>query len=172
MEKEEGKKKISRNNIGIAGEFYMAHVLAKHNFKVNLSLGRTEGFDLFVQNPFGTNLVVSVKTTYLKVNKFILMNQKAETLKKEDLFYAFVRLNMPEGEPEFWIVPSFTVAPVIKESCEIYMKTPKKNGSAHKETKMREFYLIPRPNFPDDWEEQLKFFKGNIRMLEEFIYPI
>ncbi len=58
------KLKISKNNIGVAGEFYMAHILAKHNFKVNMSLGRTAGFDLFVQNPQGKNLTISVKTTY------------------------------------------------------------------------------------------------------------
>ncbi len=38
------------------------------------------------------------------------MNKKAETIIEESLFYAFVRLNMPEGEPEFWIIPSFIVA--------------------------------------------------------------
>ena len=32
------EKKISNNNIGISGEFYIAHVLAKNNFKVNISL--------------------------------------------------------------------------------------------------------------------------------------
>jgi len=157
---------MSNNDIGISGEFYIAHILAKHGFKVNVSLGRTEGFDLFVQNPSGVNMVISVKTTYLKVNKFILMNKKAETLIDENLFYAFVRLNMPDDVPEFWIVPASTVASVIKESYKIYLKTPKRDGSAHKETQIREFYLIPRPNFPDDWEEQLKSFKSNTESLE------
>jgi len=160
------KLKVSNNDIGIAGEFYIAHMLAKHGFKVNVSLGRTEGFDLFVQNPQGKLLTVSVKTTYLKVNKFLWINKKAETLIKESLFYAFVRLNMPDNVPEFWIVPSTIVAPVIKKSYEIYLKTPKRDGSAHKDIPQREFYLIPRPNFPDDWEEQLKGFKGNIESLK------
>ena len=162
------EKKISSNNIGIAGEFYMAHILAKNNFKVNVSLGRTEGFDLFVQNPHGFNMTISVKTTYLKRNKFILMNKKAETLIDESLFYAFVRLNMPDGVPEFWIVPSTVVAKVIMDSYKIWIKETAKDGSAHNETPMRGFYLIPRENFPDDWQEQLDFFKGNVRMLEEW----
>ena len=105
------EKKISNNNIGISGEFYIAHVLAKNNFKVNISLGRTEGFDLFVQNPDSMNLVISVKTTYSNKSKFILMNEKAEKLIDKNLFYAFVRLNAPDGVPEFWIVPSTIVAP-------------------------------------------------------------
>jgi len=161
------EKKISSNNIGISGEFYIAHILAKNNFKVNVSLGRTEGFDLFVQNPHGMNLVVSVKTTYSDKSKFILMNEKADTLSDESLFYAFVRLNAPDGVPEFWIVPSMVVAPVIKESYKIWLETPARNSSAHNETSMRGFYLIQRDNFPDDWKEQLESFKSNIKSLEE-----
>jgi len=166
------KVPISKNDISIAGEFYMAHVLAKHGFKVNVSLGRTERFDLFVQNPFGTNMTVSVKTTYSSESKEIIMNKKAETLKDESLFYAFIRLNMPEGKPEFWIVPSFIVAVAMVDSDKVWMDKPKRDGSTHKETKMRLFALGKHRLYPDDWEEQLNFYKGNIRMLEEFILHI
>ncbi len=159
------KLKISKNNIGVAGEFYMAHILAKHNFKVNMSLGRTAGFDLFVQNPQGENLTVSVKTTYSNESKFLIMNKKAETLIDKSLFYAFVRLNMPDGVPEFWIVPSTIVAPVIKREHEIHMKKTYKSGKPHKESPMRNFYLQGQSNYPDDWEEQLKGFKSNVKSL-------
>ncbi len=160
------KVPISKNDVGIAGEFYIAHVLAKHGFKVNVSLGRTEGFDLFVKNPNGINITVSVKTTYSNKSIEIIMNKKAETLIDESLFYAFVRLNMPDGVPEFWIVPSKIVASVIKESDETYMGTPKKDGSAHKETSMRVFALGTHRIYPDDWEDQLEPFKGNIELLK------
>jgi len=160
------KLKISKNNIGVAGEFYMAHVLAKHNFKVNVSLGRTEGFDLFIQNPQGKNLVVSVKTTYSNKSKFLIMNKKVETLIDESLFYAFVRLNMPDGIPEFWIVPASVVASVVKREHEIHMKKTYKDGTPHKESTMRNFYLQGQSNYPDDWVEQLKGFKSNVKSLE------
>ena len=70
-----------------------------------------------------------------------VIEKKAEEMIDESLFYAFVRLNMPDGIPEFWIVPSSVVATVIKKSQKIYMETPKKDGSRHKETKIREFHL-------------------------------
>jgi len=40
-----GEKKISKNNVSISGECYIAHILAKHDFKVSIGLGRTEDFD-------------------------------------------------------------------------------------------------------------------------------
>lgn len=95
------KPKISFNNIAISGEFYIAHILAKNNFKVNLSLGRTEEFDLFAQNPNRVNMTVSVKTTHSSKAKSIMMNEKADILIDDYLFYAFVRLNAPEGIPDF-----------------------------------------------------------------------
>ena len=161
------KLKVSRNDISIAGEFYIAHVLTKHGFKVSPTLGRTEVFDLFAQNPTGTNINISVKTTYLKVNKFILMNKKAEKLINDYLFYAFVRLNMPDGIPEFWIVPSKVVAPVLEKEHIIWMKETAKNGTPHQENPLRNFYLEAHYNFPDDWEEQLESFKSNVKSLEE-----
>lgn len=165
-------KKVSTNNVGIAGEHFIAYMLAKHDFKVGMTSGRTEGFDLFVQNPNGKNLVVSVKTTYSSKSKEIIMNKKAETLIDKNLFYAFVRLNMPEGEPEFWIVPSKIVADAMVNSDKVWMDKPKRDGSAHKEHPMRLFGLGTHRLYPDDWEEQLKYFKGNIRMLEEFHFHI
>lgn len=161
------EKKISFNNTGISGEFYIAHILAKNNFKVNVSLGRTEGFDLFVQNPNGINITVSVKTRYSNKAKDIILSKKAETLIDESLFYALVRLNMPDGEPEFWIVPSNVVAEVVKTSYKIWKDAPRKDGKPHKDTKMRTLELRASPLYPDDWEEQLKSFKSNVKSLEE-----
>jgi len=161
------ENKISKNDVGISGEFYMAHILAKHGFKVNVSLGRTEGFDLFVKNPNGTSITVSVKTKYSSKAKDIIMNEKHETLIDESLFYAFVRLNMPDGVPEFWIIPSNVVAEVIKTSYKIWKDTPGKGGKPHGDTNMRTLELKASPLFPKDWEEQLELFKGNIESLKE-----
>ncbi len=160
-------EKISKNDVGISGEFYIAHVLAKHGFKVNVSLGRTEGFDLFVQNPNGINLVVSVKTRYSSKAIDFLLSKKAEILTDVNMFYAFVRLNAPDGIPEFWIIPSKVVAEVVKTSYKIWKDTPGKDGKPHRDTKMRTLELRASPFFPEDWKKQLESFKSNIKSLEE-----
>ncbi|MFW9971908.1 MAG: hypothetical protein ACFFDF_17095 [Candidatus Odinarchaeota archaeon] len=159
--------KISRNSIGISGEFYIAYILAKNGFKVNVSLGRTEGFDLFLQNPLGTNITVSVKTTFSNTAKKIVMTEKAETLIDDYLYYAFVRLNAPDGVPDFWIVPSKIVAEVIKQNHQSWLKETSKNGKPHKDSKMRGFSLVQKHGFPNDWEKQLESFKSNIKSLTE-----
>ncbi|KKM91869.1 hypothetical protein LCGC14_1224110 [marine sediment metagenome] len=96
------------------------------------------------------------------------MGKKVDSLVNDQLYYAFVRLNMPNDTPEFWIVPSTIVAPIVKKSHEIWMTRTAKNGTPHKENPLRNFYLIPRYNFPDDWEEQLEHFKGNIKSLGDW----
>lgn len=159
------KTPISKNDVGIAGEFYMAHILAKYGFKVNVSLGRTEGFDLFVKNPNGELLTVSVKTTYSNEAIEIIMNKKSETLIEESLFYAFVRLNMPDGEPEFWIVPSGIVAKAMIDSDKVWMDKPKRDGTPHKESPMRLFALGNHRLYPTDWKNQMEGYKSNIELL-------
>ncbi len=157
--------KISKNDTGIAGEFYTAYVLAKNGFKVNISLGRTEGFDLFVRSPNGINITVSVKTTYSSSSKFLLMNKKAESIIDDYLYYAFVRLNAPKGTPEYWIVPSTVVARVIKQSHETWLKTPGRKGRLHRDTTMRSFHIVSHEYYPEDWEDQLENFKENLSLL-------
>jgi len=45
--------KANRQNIGNAGEFYVAFLLSAKNCVVTVTLGRNEGFDLMVVNPKG-----------------------------------------------------------------------------------------------------------------------
>jgi len=161
------KAPISKNDTSISGEYYMAHILAKYGFKVSMTLGRMEGFDLFVQNPSGKLLTVSVKTRYSNKAIDIPMNKKAETLTDKSLFYAFVRLNMPDGVPEFWIVPSNVVAKVIKTSYKIWKDIPRKDGKPHGDTDIRTIELRASPLFPKNWVEQLELFKGNIESLKK-----
>ena len=159
------ENKISKNDTCNSGEYYIAHILAKHGFKVSMTLGRMEGFDLFIQNPQGKNLTISVKTRYSSKAKDIVMNKKAETMIDESLFYAFVRLNMPDGVPEFWIIPSTIVASVIKKAYKIWKDMPGRDGKPHGDTNMRTLELRAHPLYPKDWEEQLKGFKSNVKSL-------
>ena len=94
-----------------------------------------------------------------------MMSARDERSINDYLYYAFVRLNLPDGIPEFWIVPSKIVASVIKIGHKIWMEKTAKNGKPHQESNRRKFHLVPKYNFPEDWAEQLEYFKGNIEQL-------
>ena len=89
--------KVAKQNIGNAGEYFVAYLLSANNCIVTVTLGRAEGFDLLIVNPKNKTLKISVKTTFYKI-KSLMMTKKVEELKTSDLFYAFVIL-----KPLYWI---------------------------------------------------------------------
>ncbi len=56
---------VKAQNIGNAGEFYVASLLSAYDCVVTITLGRAEGFDLLVVNPKGHPLKIQVKTRLL-----------------------------------------------------------------------------------------------------------
>jgi len=72
---------------------------------------------------------------------------------------------MPDGDPEFWIVPSNIVAKAMINSDKVWMDKPAKDGSKHKAVSLRLFALANHRLYPADWEEQLEGFKNNIESL-------
>jgi hypothetical protein len=101
--------KVSKQNIGNAGEFFIAYLLSAHDCTVTVTLGRTEGFDLLVVNPKNITKKISVKTTFYK-EKSLIMSKKVESIRESDFFYALVKFNDFNKVPDYWIVPSEIVA--------------------------------------------------------------
>jgi hypothetical protein len=150
----------TKQNTGNAGEYYLASRLSAENFVVTITLGRNEKYDLLVVNPSGKSFKISVKSRIETNVKRFPLNKKDDLGGTIDLFYAFVRLNRFEVEPDFWIVPSSRVSEVISDSHKRYLKKPKKDGGVHKDTKLRNFWVAltktSRGLFPDTWEEEIK----------------
>lgn len=132
------KNKPSSQNIGNAGEYFIASVLSSHDFIVTITLGRAEKYDIIAVSPKGKTVKIQVKTMWTKTKKW-LMVKKHEKMIADDFFYAFVRLNEGKEPPEFWIIPSRIVASFVKKAHEIWLKTPGKNGRIHKDSFARSF---------------------------------
>lgn len=148
-------KKPATQNIGNAGEYYLASVLSAKNFVVTITLGRNEKYDLIAVNPKEKTVKISVKTGIHKKIKTFVMSKKDEEI-DANLFYAFVRLNEFEGDPDFWILPSKEVSRVLKFSHQKWLKTPDKKGKKHKDDRMRIFHLQNNNWYPRYWEKELK----------------
>jgi len=156
-------KKANRQNIGNAGEFYIAYLLSARNCVVTVTLGRNEGFDLMVVNPKGNMAKISVKTSQIKANSLPL-NMKAENIKDPDLFYAFTKI-IDTNKPEYWIVPSEVVAELLRSSHQKWLKVPGKGGKPHKDNPMRSFYLVDNPYYPSDWGNTVKTYEKNLDLI-------
>ena len=83
------------------------------------------------------------------------MNKKHEEIIDKDLFYCFVDLG--ESNPLIYIIPAKIVALVVRESHQMWLKTPGKKGQQHSDTDMRQIKLNPGQNLksaPDGWMEK------------------
>ncbi len=160
--------KLQKQNVGNAGEYFIASRLSALDYTVTITLGRAEKYDILALSPKGKLIKISVKTTQLENSKRFPLSQKDEEGASDDFYYAFVKLNNFEKEPEFWIIPSKVVCPLLKHSNEFYLKNPGKKGQQHNDSSMR---ILPvEMKFPDlaypDWEKNIKKYEGNFKQLE------
>lgn len=156
--------KVAKQNIGNTGEYFIAYLLSANNCIVTVTLGRAEGFDLLIVNPYNNTFKISVKTTFYKT-KSLMMNKKVEKIKEPDLFYAFVKFDSIDKLPDYWIVPSTVVAERVAIAHQKWLDIPRKDGRPHKDNPMRQFFLENHEYYPPDWGTTLTQYKSNIDIL-------
>ncbi|MFA6397763.1 MAG: hypothetical protein WDK96_02880 [Candidatus Paceibacterota bacterium] len=166
------KNKIQKQNVGNAGEYYIASRLSEKDFTVTITLGRAEKYDILALGPKGKLVKLSVKTTQLKdLNNFPL-SEKDEKGQSNDFFYAFVKLNNFEKEPDFWIIPSNRVCYVLKLVHKKWLKTLDKKGNKHTDSSIRLLDLLHLESrevikrfYPKDWQNEVKKYYKNLNQL-------
>ena len=118
------ENRIQKQNVGNAGEYYIAARLSALNFTATITLGRAERYDILALGPEGRLVKLSVKATQVENAKDFPLSKKDEEGAADDFYYAFVKLNGFAVEPEFWIIPSTVVCPLIREAHKRYLITP------------------------------------------------
>lgn len=165
--------RVGKQNIGNAGEYYIASRLSAKNFITTITLGRAEKYDILAVNPAGKTIKLSVKTRFQKTDRFIL-SKKDETSKADDLYYAFVLLNEFKSPPMFWIIPSYRVNEIVSRSHADWLKKYRKDGGEHKDSPVRNLWLklnnINRDTYPAHWENELKAYEENIDQLNKIAH--
>ena len=171
-------RKISHNQVSLAGEFAVLSKLALRGYNANLTLGNTKGVDILVSNPKdGKRYRLEVKTNYrnsrnkLSVSKIFgttlsgwIMNKKHENIINPDLFYCFVNISKDTEDFKFYIISSKKVAKYVKEQHELYLEKKKEEDKKVKDSAMRIFrigtkgekYSISTP-FAENYENNWKF---------------
>ena len=159
---------LQKQNVGNAGEYFIASRLSALDYTVTITLGRAERYDILALSPKGKLIKISVKTTQLENSKRFPLSQKDEKGESEDFYYAFVKLNNFEKEPDFWIIPSTVVCPLLKHANETYLKIPGKKGQLRNASTMRILPVemdAPNPAYPN-WDQEIKKYYMNFRQLE------
>ncbi len=99
----------------------------------------TKGIDILVSNSEATKSAgIQVKTNQSTRKEWVL-NEKGEKYYADNLYYIFVNLKNLGSFPDFYIVPSKTVARYLKSSHKKWLNTPGKKGQPHNDTTMRMF---------------------------------
>ena len=96
-------QKAQKQNVGNAGEYYIAARLSALNFTATITLGRAEKYDILALSPNGRLIKISVKATQVESATDFSLSAKDEEGATEDFYYAFVKLNGFVKEPDFWI---------------------------------------------------------------------
>ena len=132
--------KISGINAGVAGEYFVAAELSKRGYIASITLRNTKGIDVLASNAAATKTVgIQVKTRQGRGLSWVL-SEKAENYHSPGLFYIFVNLKGLEERPEFFIVPSKTVAAFAKKNHKKWLLTLGQKGQKHNDTTMRQFH--------------------------------
>lgn len=156
-------ERVTNQNKGNAGEYYIAYKLSENNFVVSVTLGRNEGYDLIAVSPKGRKVLISVKAS---TNMTFHLGKKDEDIKDKDFYYAFVNLKKEFLEPEFWIIPSEIVSEIITKNHKKYENTLKKNGTKHKDTDMRNFVMLGNKYYTPGILEPLEKYHNNLDILQ------
>lgn len=157
-------KKPDKNNIGNAGEYYVAYILSSLGCITTITLGRAEKYDILAVLPNKKTIKIQVKTLFDKGWGF-RMTKKDEEYSERGLFYIFVRLNQLEGEPEYWVFPSSIVSKRIKESHSKWLSIERRDGKKHKDTDIRIFMVRNHALYPKDWNEICRKNYKNMKLL-------
>ena len=162
-------EKTQKQNIGNAGEYYIAARLSAENFIATITLGRAEQYDILALSPRGRSIKLSVKARLQQEASSFTFGDKAEKYYDKDFFYAFIRLYEFKQEPEFWIIPSQRVAEIVKTSHSKWLATPGRRNQQRNDTPMRKIPLIVRGQdtqyYPANWEDELKKYYKNLKQL-------
>jgi hypothetical protein len=162
-------KSIQKQNVGNAGEYYVASRLSALDYTVTITLGRAEKYDLLALSPSGKLIKVSVKTTQVSDAQSFPLSDKDTVGQADDFFYVFVKLNNFSTEPDCWVIPSNIVCPLLKYSHEFYLNTLGKKGQEHEDSSMRKLPVIVNASqnleYPG-WSEQVATYYKNFSQFE------
>jgi hypothetical protein len=128
--------------LGAAGEHFVMSQLLRRGYIAALAPHGVPNTDIVVSNIRGSRLCsIQVKTRRsLGSDGGWHMQEKHERIREDRLFYCFVDVGTTlVSQPTVHVIPSAVVATILKESHQLWLALPGRNGRAHKDGPMRRF---------------------------------
>jgi hypothetical protein len=136
---------------GVAGEYYVAAELSARGYIASITLRNTKGVDILCSSADASKSVgIQVKTNR-KSTRAWMLNKKAEDYFADNLFYVLVTLNNRKRHPDFFVVPSKTVAKYVKEGHAAWLQSTSRSGQPHVDTPIRQF-TDPQEEYLGRWD--------------------
>jgi len=159
--------KPDNNNIGNAGEYFIASILSSRGYITTITLGRAEAYDIIAIRPDGKTIKIQVKTAWYN-NHVFRLSPKDEIDKDTEYYYAFVTLKENKESWDYFIVPAKIVAQSVRESHQKWLATPGKRGQKHNDNTVRLFRSKPSKYCPS-WftQELIDSYKNNIHAVQK-----
>ncbi len=131
--------KLPKTLSGVAGEYFVAGELSRRGYIASVTLRNTRGVDILAaSSDVSKSVGIQVKTNQNSVRLW-MMNEKAEAIVSEDLFYVFVNLNGGSGQPTYHVVSSEVVANYCQISHAEWLAETGRKGQTRNDTPMRKF---------------------------------
>lgn len=131
--------KLSKEIIGIAGEYFVAGELSRRGFMASITLRNNESIDIHASNLEEHKIFAIQVKTNQHSRRIWPVGEKAENKHSKNLFYIFVAFKEMNERPDYFIVPSKEVAKLVKEGHKKWLATPGKKGQEHKDSALRQF---------------------------------
>jgi hypothetical protein len=161
------KEKPDNNNVGNAGEYYLASILSSNGYITTITLGRAEAYDIIAIRPDGKTIKIQVKTAWYD-NKVFRLSPKDTADRDLDYFYAFVTLKENKEPWEYYVVPANIVSKSVGEAHNNWLHSLGKRGQKHNDSAVRLFRSKPSKDCPKWFTQKLiDSFKNNINALEK-----
>ncbi|MFM2092535.1 MAG: hypothetical protein RLZZ127_3024 [Planctomycetota bacterium] len=139
---------------GQASQFYVAAELCRRGFHASVTLGNCPDFDVVALSKSGRILVTIQVKTYVLGQATCAVGMKAQEKYGKTMFWVLTGLPIAEeGQPEFYIIPSETMAREVRRGFENWVGTKGKHGQDRdKNNRIRTVHMPPHVNRHCPWD--------------------
>jgi len=137
-------EKIHKSAKGNASQFFVAGELCRRGYYAVVTLGNTPNTDILCSNLEGTRFVHIQVKTFTPGAPRCIVGKKAEMLFGDNFFWVLAGVPDPPSLAfEYCIIPSKTMAEIVKRRADEWLKEKGKQGQDRKDSGVRIVQFSP-----------------------------